>query len=96
MVCDSCEGKLSKLIVPDKWKEGARNISGGKVLGKTNKRLAALSTESYIPENTVCRICKAKVMHRHNFCNDCSYKKGICSMCGKKTVDISMHRMSAK
>lgn len=30
MVCDTCEKKLSKLVVPDKWKDGARNVVGGK------------------------------------------------------------------
>lgn len=30
MVCDTCESKLSKLVVPDKWKAGARNVIGGK------------------------------------------------------------------
>lgn len=29
MVCSHCEKKLGKLIVPDKWKDGARNISRG-------------------------------------------------------------------
>ncbi len=30
MVCDKCEKKLTKVIVPDKWKDGARNTVGGK------------------------------------------------------------------
>ncbi|KAH0718085.1 hypothetical protein KY290_014680 [Solanum tuberosum] len=29
MVCDKCEKKLSKVIVPDKWKEGASNTTEG-------------------------------------------------------------------
>ena len=29
MVCKDCEKKLSKVIVPDKWKDGARNVTGG-------------------------------------------------------------------
>ena len=29
MVCSRCEKKMGKLIVPDKWKEGARNVSRG-------------------------------------------------------------------
>ncbi|TYH68532.1 hypothetical protein ES332_D06G266200v1 [Gossypium tomentosum] len=34
MVCEKCQKKLSKVIVPDKWKEGASNTtesSGRKV-----------------------------------------------------------------
>jgi hypothetical protein len=34
MVCEKCEAKLSKLIVPDKWKDGARNTTGGKDGGR--------------------------------------------------------------
>ena len=26
MVCSRCEKKLGKLIVPDKWKDGTRNV----------------------------------------------------------------------
>lgn len=28
MVCEACEKKQSKVIVPDKWKAGARNTNG--------------------------------------------------------------------
>jgi hypothetical protein len=39
MVCDSCQSKVKKVIVPDKWKEGSRNAVVK--AGKTN-RLAIL------------------------------------------------------
>ncbi|RAL44853.1 hypothetical protein DM860_003612 [Cuscuta australis] len=29
MVCEKCEKKLAKVIVPDKWKEGAHNTTEG-------------------------------------------------------------------
>ncbi|KAF9918974.1 hypothetical protein BX616_003494 [Lobosporangium transversale] len=29
MVCTKCEKKLSKVICPDKWKDGARNTTIG-------------------------------------------------------------------
>jgi hypothetical protein len=99
MVCDTCEKKLTKVCVPDKWKDGARNTiasSGGKITGKTNKIIQSLSKSSYIPENSLCRICKSKVMQSHYYCNDCAHKKGICTMCGKKTVDVTSHKMSLK
>lgn len=35
MVCDSCQSKVKKVIVPDKWKEGSRNAVVK--AGKTNK-----------------------------------------------------------
>uniref|UniRef100_A0A2N9ITH2 Cysteine-rich PDZ-binding protein n=1 Tax=Fagus sylvatica TaxID=28930 RepID=A0A2N9ITH2_FAGSY len=45
MVCDKCEKKLAKVIVPDKWKEGASNTTEGggrkinenKLLSKKNR-----------------------------------------------------------
>lgn len=45
MVCEKCEKKLSKVIVPDKWKEGASNTTEGggrkinenKLLSKKNR-----------------------------------------------------------
>lgn len=30
MVCERCEEKLSSLIVPDKWTDGARSTTGPK------------------------------------------------------------------
>jgi hypothetical protein len=62
MVCENCEKKLSTVCVPDKWKTGARNVSGGKVLGKTNKIISNLAKSSYIPEDHTCRICKSKTL----------------------------------
>jgi hypothetical protein len=97
MVCDSCQSKVSKIIVPDKWKDGARNtVAFGAVKGtKTNKALAAKKQSAqWIPSENTCRLCKSKTLVNMHFCNDCAHKKGICSMCGKKVVDVSSHRMS--
>ena len=102
MVCDSCQTKVTKIAVPDKWKEGSRNCvgsstgTGGPVkAGKTNKALQLNKVSAqWIPNQRMCRICKSKVLANMNFCNDCAHKKGICTMCGKKCVDISSHNMS--
>lgn len=78
MVCESCESKLSKLCVPDKWKEGAKNTTtgGGVKIGKTNKALSRLkAADNWIPKEQLCRICKSKVQMHANFCNDCAHKK---------------------
>ncbi|KAL7244313.1 hypothetical protein ACSBR1_016535 [Camellia fascicularis] len=45
MVCEKCEKKLTKVIVPDKWKAGASNTTEGggrkinenKLLSKKNR-----------------------------------------------------------
>jgi cysteine-rich PDZ-binding protein len=102
MVCESCQKKVTKLVVPDKWKEGARNCvgssssSGGVVkAGKTNKALAGQKFSLQKPEQRTCRICKSKLqLAGMHYCNDCAHKKGICTMCGKKCVDTSKHNMS--
>ena len=76
MVCESCQSKLSKVIVSDKWKDGATNSSSS-VAGKTNKMLLKMKTSAqYIPTKSVCRLCKNKVQHQMNYCNDCAHKKG--------------------
>lgn len=75
---------------------GSSTGSGGAVkAGKTNKMLRLNKASSqWIPNERMCRICKSKVLSNMNFCNDCAHKKGICSMCGKKCVDVSSHNMS--
>ena len=102
MVCESCQTKVTKLAVPDKWKDGARNsvgstgssASGGSKALKTNKALIGKFKVETTSQHKICRICKSKTQPPHNFCNDCSHKKGLCSMCGKKVVDTSKHNMS--
>ena len=97
MVCDKCQKKLSKVCVPDKWKDGAKNTvsGGGQLAGKSNKALQKRKAAvQWIPENNICRICKSKVLANMHYCNDCAHVKGICTMCGKRSVDVSSHRMS--
>jgi cysteine-rich PDZ-binding protein len=98
MVCDSCQTKVTRVCVPDKWKEGARNtiVAGGKAKpGKTNKLLAAQQVGAqWLPQETKCRLCKSKVQANMFYCNDCAHKKGICTMCGKKVVATEQYNMS--
>mmetsp|Transcript_23505 Transcript_23505/g.39890 ORF Transcript_23505/g.39890 Transcript_23505/m.39890 type:complete len:104 (+) Transcript_23505:74-385(+) len=101
MVCDSCQVRLSKLAVPDVVKKkdpnnGNNTVAGGGVrAGKTNKALMRKkASEVWLPSKRACRICKSKIMAQMNYCNDCAHKKGICTMCGRKSVDTSGHKMS--
>ncbi|OQR92062.1 hypothetical protein ACHHYP_04080 [Achlya hypogyna] len=95
MVCGKCEEKLSKLIVPDKWKDGARNTTGGKDGGRKIAQNSALGKKHrFTPMSRACRICKSKVSQNAHYCQDCSYKKGICAMCGRKIADTKMLNMS--
>ncbi len=99
MVCESCQNRQSRPIVPDKWKASTSSSSSSAVgairAGKTNRLLAARKDASpWIPDQSRCRLCKSRVQPLMHYCNDCAHKKGICAMCGKKTVDISSYKMS--
>ena len=41
-----------------------------------------------------CKLCPGLTIQSPdaNYCQSCAYKNGICSSCGVKTLDISMHR----
>lgn len=97
MVCDSCQSKQAKVCVPDKWKEGARNVVAAGAIrpGKTNKLLNAQKiSNQWLPQESRCRLCRSKVQMNMHYCNDCAHKKGICTMCGKKTVEVSSYNMT--
>ena len=103
MVCEKCERKLSAIITPDTWKEGARNTleSGGRKLNE-NKLLSqnAKTKQATSSSGTLfrdCRICKAKCHQIGSYyCQSCSFKKGICAMCGIKIASTLSHNQSAK
>nr|CCA18627.1 conserved unknown protein putative [Albugo laibachii Nc14] len=99
MVCEKCEAKLTTLIVPDKWKDGARNVTGGKDGGRavgTNKLVEKKRISNrFSPMERRCRICRSKIGQNAHYCNQCAYQKGICSMCGRKMLDISQYNMSS-
>ncbi|CAI5462692.1 unnamed protein product [Closterium sp. Yama58-4] len=98
MVCDKCQKKLSKVIVPDKWKEGASNTteSGGR---KINENKLLSKKKRYTPyassASFKCIICKQQLHQEGKYCHLCSYKKGVCAMCGKQVLDTSMYKQSA-
>ncbi|CAI5986799.1 unnamed protein product [Closterium sp. NIES-65] len=98
MVCDKCAKKLSKVIVPDKWKEGASNTteSGGR---KINENKLLSKKKRYTPyassASFKCIICKQQLHQEGKYCHLCSYKKGVCAMCGKQVLDTSMYKQSA-
>ncbi|KAK4759728.1 hypothetical protein SAY87_022859 [Trapa incisa] len=94
MVCEKCEKKLSKVIVPDKWKEGASNTTegGGRKINE-NKLLSKKSR--WTPYgNTKCMICKQQVHQDAKYCHTCAYTKGVCAMCGKQVLDTKFYKQS--
>lgn len=103
MVCEKCEVKLTKIITPDTWKEGARNTleSGGRLINEnkllTQKSNLLIATgSSKVSQYKDCRICKLK-LHQLGayYCQQCSYKKGICSMCGVKIAKVAQYNQSS-
>lgn len=99
MVCEKCQKKLGRVITPDTWKEGARNTteSGGRSINE-NKALTSKKSRfnPYTTKFDKCRICKQTVHQSGSYyCQQCSYKKGICSMCGVKILDTKGYRQSA-
>ncbi|KAH8833117.1 PDZ-binding protein [Flagelloscypha sp. PMI_526] len=99
MVCGKCEKKLSKLAAPDPFqssskaiKEGTRKVGENKLLGKPGSSRARFS-----PYQSGCKDCKQPTtQNKAKYCHGCAYKKGICSICGKKVLDTSSYTMSAK
>jgi hypothetical protein len=98
MVCETCQKKLGTVIVPDKWKEGAKNTneSGSSVRSGKNTLLMNKERNRYEPYESRCRICKSKLHQKGAYCTECAYKKGICSMCGRKILDTSGYKQSSK
>jgi len=95
MVCSKCEAKLAKLAAPDAWKEGSRNVSGGRDGGRVvgeNKALA--SSRRFSPYSCKCTVCRQSLHQQGLYCQTCAYAKGVCSMCGVQILDTAMYKMS--
>ena len=97
MVCEKCEKKLKRVIVPDKWKDGARNTDKGARVGSSGAvRKERSRLKKFSPMDHTCRICKSKLQdEKSHYCQPCAYQKGICKMCGRKLVDTKSYNMSS-
>ena len=84
--------QTSKLKAEDEKKEQTKQEEEKQEMIKddANKLLSKKRAENrFEPLGAKCRICKvAKLLAGHYYCQHCSYKKGICSMCGKKIIDV--------
>ncbi|KAL1510636.1 hypothetical protein AB1Y20_006936 [Prymnesium parvum] len=92
MVCDDCKSKLSSLATGDPFKGGS---SGGPASSRqaTNTLLRRGVTSN--PYGHHCSICKQRCqVQGATFCTICAYAKGVCAICGKQVLDISMYKMS--
>ena len=91
---------LPQAATPNPWKAAqasGKSTSSGRTVGE-NKLLSSKKNR-YNPttsEFTRCRICKTKV-HQvgARFCQECSYKKAICAMCGIKMMSTKNYKQSS-
>ncbi len=86
-MCEKCEKKLTTVVVPDKWKDGAMNIidektgaskTGARKLGGNSlvARRAMMSRVDSVLTRP-CKICRTKVQQPHaHYCAGCAYHKG--------------------
>jgi len=84
---------MQGLVTPEVWKTGSREQQLGRKAGNTllsQKR----ELNRHNPYSSTCKICKKKTPTGHHYCQECSYKKGICSMCGRKILDVSCYLQS--
>ncbi|XP_048447309.1 cysteine-rich PDZ-binding protein-like [Pyrus x bretschneideri] len=88
------EKKLSKVIVPDKWKEGASNTTegGGR---KMNENKLLSKKKRWTPYGTTKGfICKQQVHQDGKYCHTCAYSKGVSAMRGKQVLDTKLYKQS--
>jgi len=99
MVCKDCEKKLGTVICPDTWKDGAKNAEAGQTGRKVGQNMLlkkgvpkpAAKAATYTSK---CGICKVALHQPGAYCNNCAYKKGICSMCGKAIINTKFYKQS--
>ncbi|KAI8804724.1 cysteine-rich PDZ-binding protein-like protein [Cladochytrium replicatum] len=88
MVCGKCESKLGTLATTDMTGRGGRAVNENKLLSQKNR---------FAPYTANCKSCRSRVHQRgSNYCQQCAYKKGICSMCGIKILDTKLYKQSSK
>ncbi|KAI9337553.1 microtubule-associated protein CRIPT-domain-containing protein [Obelidium mucronatum] len=104
MVCTKCEKKLGTLIHAEMRKandgqssSSSASASGAKGRGAGNTLLSKKNKNKFAPYETRCKLCKTRVHQEgSHYCQNCSYKNGICAMCGVKILDTKLYKQTAK
>eukprot|EP00697_Spironema_sp_BW2_P014162 gnl/Spiro4/4552_TR2269_c0_g1_i1.p2 gnl/Spiro4/4552_TR2269_c0_g1~~gnl/Spiro4/4552_TR2269_c0_g1_i1.p2 ORF type:complete len:115 (-),score=18.68 gnl/Spiro4/4552_TR2269_c0_g1_i1:172-486(-) len=102
MPCEACQKKLTRIVTPDPWKAGSRNTNEtGRSIGVNaliDRRRQRRPAGPLGVRPCKCQECKQPLNphadQHHILCQTCAYKSGLCSMCGKKILDISGYRQS--
>ena len=84
MVCEDCQKNLQKIITQPKESKDSKPK-------RTNK---LLESKKYTPYSSKCtdKDCKKMIQNGAKFCPGCSFKKGVCSQCGKKMIDTKIYK----
>ncbi|XP_025915282.1 cysteine-rich PDZ-binding protein [Apteryx rowi] len=71
---------------------GGRKLNENKALTSKKARFDPYGKNKF----AICRICKSSVHQPgSHYCQGCAYKKGICSMCGKKVLDTKNYKQTS-
>uniref|UniRef100_A0A8C3FHA5 Cysteine-rich PDZ-binding protein n=1 Tax=Chrysemys picta bellii TaxID=8478 RepID=A0A8C3FHA5_CHRPI len=71
---------------------GGRKLNENKALTSKKARFDPYGKNKF----SICRICKSSVHQPgSHYCQGCAYKKGICSMCGKKVLDTKNYKQTS-
>uniref|UniRef100_A0A0N5BHY1 Cysteine-rich PDZ-binding protein n=1 Tax=Strongyloides papillosus TaxID=174720 RepID=A0A0N5BHY1_STREA len=95
MVCEKCTSKLRQLPSAKKLPNSKRPPTAS----SSSISRPLQSKDKFKPNSKEtfrkCNICK-KPTHREGayYCQDCSYQKGICALCGRKIANTSSYRQS--
>ena len=91
-----------EIATPNPWKAGqssgsnqssGRKVNENKLLSSKKDRFNPYTTNDKFEK---CRICRTKVHQvKAHYCQECAYKKGICSMCGVKILKTKNYKQSA-
>ncbi|THU48475.1 hypothetical protein C4D60_Mb09t26640 [Musa balbisiana] len=85
------EKKLGKVIVPDKWKEGASNTteSGGRKINEN--KLLSKKNRSFLDSS---RIGTGETPSPFDARLHPFSASGVCAMCGKQVLDTKLYKQS--
>lgn len=66
--------------------------SGGRKIGQ-NKLLSKNPRFNPYAKQTKCAVCKRN-LQVGMYCQQCAYKKGLCSMCGVQILDVKNYKQT--
>lgn len=90
-----CFINISKILKKNKTKLMINKFKRS-IGRKLNENKALKYAKLKKPYGKNCKSCKGKLFGDGIYCQECSYKQGICSMCGVKILDTKSYKQSSK